>query len=1267
MTHESRRADDARGGSAMSVGDLLRMLEAAVEKENSTIVETSTKDELHCSSVEREEAGWTRRHEAFHAKIGSKLEATLLGQRAEGRVEVIEGREVQGFRIDTGVDSRKLTSDRSGDVKRNCHSTPEEILGNFESMIQEIMVSGLPSQAASGEFFNSAEVTPGHDNSADDPGGTVSSTQKVGALALESKKLSDDRTLSDAQDNDVHHVLKVLQRDISSESSEPDWSDTGLCRAEEQEQLFCDIKNLSPEFLEKDGQYKPSSYALLQRVQEVALAEGDTSDGHASQGRPSLLEAIRKLDSKCEVISSSKDQLVGDVLSDGNEAHRWKDAETWRGSEKSFQSSFQGPEEISKPDIIKNESSVSSILAPGRALCSGEAGGISPEPCANGCKDKETVEFRKKSESPNHTRDSETSHANLSGICSANSDRIDKEEAEKSSCIQFITSDHETARSLQQSSTPGAPCRGSKTSQADSTVETACRPIKASDYFQEYGWDDAKLKSVSAQALRRKSEEHQSVYGSEFQNYARKNKVMTVEDVNQITDQARVASKRASEYYSRLQRFGLNEVGMGMAEDEPVARDHKLASATNCEHLHNKLPQGHAFYPLRINDDVVVEHSVGFGSTRCSSSKRARGVAVHSREPCRSEGAVVRDSSQALDCSDHNDSSLSTATFLEVENAAANSHPILSSDHFSDWDKDGKRTSSHSLTESAQSTPSDTFFGQLLSYGRGVKSRRNPRGTPVSRAVSESSVLSKLAREVMERFNTGTPAPAQSGSCDHREKVKVVVRMRPFAEHEKTSPLKQILCIPEDKVIVKENNPALLKQSCIRNKEFRDAESLEFKVDNVVDDSYLQNHRWDKKAESQCRMYELIGLPCLEYALDGYNTTIMAYGQACSGKTYTMMGDDTVEGRGMMPRFAEDLMHQISTEFKNEYLVQVSYLEIYQERIRDLLVPFKVDPQAVRAEWQCCLDSGASRCGSVKSDRNWLESSDDNVYEESMDGDTASYLSFGAGTLKSWKDKRAPSVWFDNPSTKKEYLKLREHPVSGPYVEGLSWKDVYTWEDMEQIMLEGAARRTLGATPTNKCSNRGHTLFTMRIVKEQRGRSPHVSFVNLVDLAGTEKPKLAKRISLERLEESRYINRSVAHLNDVILNLSKNSKFVSYRSSALTWLLRDSLGGTAKTFLIAHLSPAEQDFQESVNTLRYAAKANHIQSSIISHPEKKKQLFVNMKKEAKILQDLIQNLTGTEEDKRRKEELIQLGSCLPVLSSFKVPRVEMPVNSGHWM
>ncbi|BFI16054.1 hypothetical protein MPTK1_5g18430 [Marchantia polymorpha subsp. ruderalis] len=275
---------------------------------------------------------------------------------------------------------------------------------------------------------------------------------------------------------------------------------------------------------------------------------------------------------------------------------------------------------------------------------------------------------------------------------------------------------------------------------------------------------------------------------------------------------------------------------------------------------------------------------------------------------------------------------------------------------------------------------------------------------------------------------------------------------------------------------------------------------------------------------------------CIDENVYTVDEKIMACGQECSAKTYTMMGDDTVEGHGM-----------------------VSYLEIYQERIRDLLVPFKVDPQAVRAEWQSCLDSGASRCGSVKSDRNWLESSDD----------TASYLSFGAGTLKSWKDKRAPSVCFDNPSTK-EYLKLREHPVSGPYVKGLSWKDGYTWEDMEQIRLEGAARRTLGATPTNKCSDRGHTLFTMRIVKawfmtpvsqrnctneyreslisnfnvtvdythlkicqfrfsdrnsefltklveisnkfvvvqvsrykEQRGRSPHVSFANLVDLAAT--------------------------------------------------------------------------------------------------------------------------------------------------------------------
>ncbi|OAE33125.1 hypothetical protein AXG93_4509s1060 [Marchantia polymorpha subsp. ruderalis] len=130
-----------------------------------------------------------------------------------------------------------------------------------------------------------------------------------------------------------------------------------------------------------------------------------------------------------------------------------------------------------------------------------------------------------------------------------------------------------------------------------------------------------------------------------------------------------------------------------------------------------------------------------------------------------------------------------------------------------------------------------------------------------------------------------------------------------------------------------------------------------------------------------------------------------------------------------------------------------------------------------------------------------------------------------------------------------------------------------------------------------------------------------------------------------RDSESQQLTRFVHSSGNLGLKIwlfKADKEYRMYRKVQFTWTIHVAL----------------QDFQESVNTLRYAGKASHIQSSVISHPEKKKQVFVNMKKEAKLLQDLFQNLTGTQEDKRREEELIQLGSCLPVLSSFRVPELK---------
>ncbi|EFJ13937.1 hypothetical protein SELMODRAFT_121544, partial [Selaginella moellendorffii] len=84
---------------------------------------------------------------------------------------------------------------------------------------------------------------------------------------------------------------------------------------------------------------------------------------------------------------------------------------------------------------------------------------------------------------------------------------------------------------------------------------------------------------------------------------------------------------------------------------------------------------------------------------------------------------------------------------------------------------------------------------------------------------------------------------------------------------------------------------------------------------------------------------------------------------------------------------------------------------------------------------------------------------------------------------------------------------------------------------------------------------------------------------------------------------------------------------VSYRNSALTWLLRDSLGGNSKTFLVANISPAEQDFQESVSTLRYASKANRIQSVLTVGNDPRKRIIYKMNEEIRTLNSLVSSLT----------------------------------------
>ena len=180
-----------------------------------------------------------------------------------------------------------------------------------------------------------------------------------------------------------------------------------------------------------------------------------------------------------------------------------------------------------------------------------------------------------------------------------------------------------------------------------------------------------------------------------------------------------------------------------------------------------------------------------------------------------------------------------------------------------------------------------------------------------------------------------------------------------------------------------------------------------------------------------------------------------------------------------------------------------------------------------------------------------------------------------------------------NPGNKSN-LRVREHPMMGPYVEDLCKLTVSTFDEICRLMHQGNKARTVASTNMNETSSRSHAVFT--IVLTQRKQCPDlntsvetVSRLCLVDLAGSERAN-ASGATGERLKEGGQINKSLATLGQVISALAdqtvsgspgklcrKNpsSTFVPYRDSTLTWLLKDSLGGNSKTTIIATISPGK--------------------------------------------------------------------------------------------
>ncbi|KAF2756650.1 kinesin-domain-containing protein [Pseudovirgaria hyperparasitica] len=383
--------------------------------------------------------------------------------------------------------------------------------------------------------------------------------------------------------------------------------------------------------------------------------------------------------------------------------------------------------------------------------------------------------------------------------------------------------------------------------------------------------------------------------------------------------------------------------------------------------------------------------------------------------------------------------------------------------------------------------------------------------------------------------------------------IKVVVRVRPFNGREKD---RNAQCI----VHMKDTQTVLTPPSNIDSKSKNAKAAVEGKKTFAFDKSYWSFDRNDKHFAGQDDLFNDLGKPLLDNAFGGYNNCIFAYGQTGSGKSYSMMGYG--EEAGVIPKICRSMFDRITEMEQDKTLsstVEVSYLEIYNERVRDLL----------------------------------------------------------------------------NPSNKGN-LKVREHPSTGPYVEDLAKLVVRSFQEIENLMDEGNKARTVAATNMNETSSRSHAVFTLTLTQKRHDvetnmDSEKVAKISLVDLAGSERATSTGATGA-RLKEGAEINRSLSTLGRVIaaladLSTGKNKKanMVPYRDSVLTWLLKDSLGGNSMTAMIAAISPADINFDETLSTLRYADSAKRIKNHAVVNEDPNARMIRELKEE---LAQLRSKLTG---------------------------------------
>uniref|UniRef100_A0A2K5WVQ9 Kinesin family member 27 n=1 Tax=Macaca fascicularis TaxID=9541 RepID=A0A2K5WVQ9_MACFA len=320
------------------------------------------------------------------------------------------------------------------------------------------------------------------------------------------------------------------------------------------------------------------------------------------------------------------------------------------------------------------------------------------------------------------------------------------------------------------------------------------------------------------------------------------------------------------------------------------------------------------------------------------------------------------------------------------------------------------------------------------------------------------------------------------------------------------------------------------------------------------------------KNSTQDEVYNTCIKPLVLSLIEGYNATVFAYGQTGSGKTYTIGGGhiaSVVEGqKGIIPRAIQEIFQSISEHPSIEFNVKVSYIEVYKEDLRDLL-----------------------------------------ELETSM------------------KD-----------------LHIREDEKGNTVIVGAKECHVESADEVMSLLETGNAARHTGTTQMNEHSSRSHAIFTISICQVHKNveaaedgswYSPRhiVSKFHFVDLAGSERVTKTGNTG-ERFKESIQINSGLLALGNVISALGdprRKSSHIPYRDAKITRLLKDSLGGSAKTVMITCVSPSSSNFDESLNSLKYANRARNIRNKPTVNFSPESDRIDEMEFEIKLLREALQS------------------------------------------